>query len=75
MRVFFTYIYGRGETYTFGGRANTGWPLTFSNSAARSMARNILSDGDLVFGVISSSPDTALSWRKVKRGDSSLFGR
>lgn len=56
MRVFFTYIYGRGETYTFGGRANTGWPLTFSNAAARSMARNILSDGDLVFGVISSSP-------------------
>jgi hypothetical protein len=56
MRVFFTYIYGRGETYTFGGCANTGWPLTFSNSAARSMARNILSDGDLVFGVISSSP-------------------
>lgn len=56
MRVFFTYIYGRGETYTFGGRANKGWPLTFSNSSARSMARNIVSDGDLVFGVISSSP-------------------
>lgn len=56
MRVFFTYIYSNDDTYIYGERTNSGWPLTFSLPAGRTIARNMLKEGDLVFGVISSNP-------------------
>ncbi len=57
MRVFFTYIYTPGgREYVYGAEGNIGWPLTFSNKGARSTARNLLNDGDLVFGVVSRTP-------------------
>ncbi len=56
MQVFFTYIYSRAETYEYGASDNQGWPLTFSQEAGRSVARNLIQEGDLVFGVVSGNP-------------------
>lgn len=42
-KVFFTYVWG--------GVGDPAWPLTFSNKAARTSARRLLADGDLVFTV------------------------
>lgn len=57
MNVFFTYIYTpAGKNYDYGSKGNTGWPLTFSNKGARSTAQNLLTEGDLVFGVVSRNP-------------------
>lgn len=56
MQVFFTYIYANDDAYTYGDPANQGWPLTFGSEAARSTARNMITAGDLVFGIVSSTP-------------------
>ena len=56
MNVFFTYIYSEEDGYVYGDPENEAWPLTFSHESARSIARNMIADGDLVFGVVSSNP-------------------
>jgi hypothetical protein len=57
MNVFFTYIYAsHGEESLSGASEKIGWPLTFSNKGGRSTARNMVKEGDIVFGVVSSSP-------------------
>ena len=57
MNVFFTYIYTPGgRDYKYGSEGNIGWPLTFSNKGARSTAQNLLTEGDIVFGVVSRNP-------------------
>lgn len=38
-------------TYVWGAPGNPAWPLTFATKAARSHARKVLSEGDLVFTV------------------------
>lgn len=43
IRVFFTYVWGPP--------GNPAWPLTFASKAARSHARKVLTEGDLVFAV------------------------
>ncbi|HMT44522.1 MAG TPA: hypothetical protein PKA59_08200 [Chakrabartia sp.] len=42
-KVFFTYVWGPP--------GNPAWPLTFANKAARTNARSVLAEGDLVFTV------------------------
>ena len=42
-KVFFTYVWGPP--------GNPAWPLTFATKAARSRARKVLTEGDLVFAV------------------------
>jgi hypothetical protein len=42
-RIFFTYVWG--------APGNPAWPLTFATKAARSHARKVLTEGDLVFTV------------------------
>jgi hypothetical protein len=42
-KVFFTYVWGPP--------GNPAWPLTFATKAARSHARKVLTEGDLVFAV------------------------
>jgi len=42
-KVFFTYV--------FGPPGNPAWPMTFTDKAARTHARNVLTEGDLVFTV------------------------
>lgn len=42
-KVFFTYVWGPP--------GNPAWPLTFATKAARTHARRVLTEGDLVFGV------------------------
>lgn len=57
MNVFFTYIYTPGgQYYEYGSSGNIGWPLTFSNKGGRTVARNLLAEGDIVFGVVSQTP-------------------
>ncbi|MDP2581335.1 GIY-YIG nuclease family protein [Shimia thalassica] len=57
MNIFFTYIYAsHGQESLSGASEKIGWPLTFSNKGGRSMARNMVKEGDIVFGVVSSSP-------------------
>lgn len=57
MNVFFTYVYTPGgKDYLYGSSGNMGRPLTFRNKGARSTARNMIAEGDLVFGVVSSTP-------------------
>lgn len=57
MNVFFTYVYAsHGEEDLSGSADKIGWPLTFSSKSGRSTARNMVKEGDLVFGVVSSSP-------------------
>lgn len=42
-KVFFTYVWGPP--------GNPAWPLTFATKAARSHARKVLTEGDLVFTI------------------------
>ncbi|SHE29499.1 T5orf172 domain-containing protein [Litoreibacter ascidiaceicola] len=57
MNVFFTYVYAsHGKDDLEGAVKKIGWPLTFSSKSGRSMARNMVKEGDIVFGVVSSSP-------------------
>lgn len=56
MQLFFTYIYSNDDSYSYGDPANQTWPLTFSSKRSRTVARNLIKDGDLVFGVVSSNP-------------------
>lgn len=49
--VFFTYVWGPP--------GNPAWPMTFASKAARSHARKVLSEGDLVFTVGTKGEPTA----------------
>jgi len=42
-------------TYVWGPPGDPAWPLTFATKAARTHARKVLSDGDLVFTVCTRS--------------------
>lgn len=50
-KVFFTYVWGPP--------GNPAWPLTFATKAARSHARKVLTEGDLVFTVCTKGEPTA----------------
>lgn len=50
-KVFFTYVWGPP--------GNPAWPLTFATKAARTHARKVLSEGDLVFTVSTKGAPTA----------------
>jgi len=50
-KVFFTYVWGPP--------GNPAWPLTFATKAARTHARKVLSEGDLVFTVATKGAPTA----------------
>lgn len=57
-RVFFTYVWGPP--------GNPAWPLTFATKAARSHARKVLTEGDLVFTVCTRGEPTAPeNWGRV----------
>jgi len=55
-KVFFTYIWGPP--------GDPAWPLTFAKKAARTIARNSLSEGDIVFTVGTNREPTASQYRK-----------
>lgn len=50
-KVFFTYVWGPP--------GNPAWPMTFASKAARSHARKVLTEGDLVFTVGTKGEPTA----------------
>lgn len=50
-KVFFTYVWGPP--------GNPAWPLTFATKAARTHARKVLTEGDLVFTVCTKGEPTA----------------
>ena len=50
-KVFFTYVWGPP--------GNPAWPMTFATKAARSHARKVLTEGDLVFTVGTKGEPTA----------------
>lgn len=50
-KVFFTYVWGPP--------GNPAWPLTFATKAARSHARKVLTEGDLVFTVCTKGEPTS----------------
>lgn len=57
-KVFFTYVWGPP--------GNPAWPLTFPNKAARTNARNVLKEGDLVFTVCTKGePSPPEHWGRV----------
>lgn len=57
-RIFFTYVWGApGEP---------AWPLTFTTKASRTLARNALTEGDLVFTVCTKREPTPVDlWGRV----------
>lgn len=54
-RVFFTYVWG--------APGDPAWPLTFASKAARSHAKKVLSEGDIVFTVGTRSEPTPEQFR------------
>lgn len=50
-KVFFTYVWGPP--------GNPAWPMTFASKAARSHARKVLAEGDLVFTVCTKGEPTS----------------
>lgn len=57
-RVFFTYVWG--------APGDPAWPLTFASKAARTHARKVLTEGDLVFTVCTKSEPTPVDlWGRV----------
>ena len=57
-KVFFTYVWGPP--------GDPAWPLTFATKAARSHARKVLSEGDLVFTVCTQgAPTPQENWGQV----------
>jgi hypothetical protein len=57
-KVFFTYVWGPP--------GDPAWPLTFATKAARSHARKVLSEGDLVFTVCTQGvPTPPENWGQV----------
>ncbi len=57
-KVFFTYVWG--------APGSPAWPLTFGSKGARTQARNVLSEGDLVFTVgTQGEPTERRQWGRV----------